>query len=122
MIKQISEQEVLDFVTDKRDLAFSSSTTYFGLYLNEVLVGVTGIVFMKSKVIFKNHYIPAELRGRGYFKTLLSWSMNYVLVAQDYKVIEATCTKMSIREYLKKGFTPIKHYKNYIKVRYENTP
>jgi hypothetical protein len=36
------------------------------------------------------------------------------------KVIEATCTKMSINEYLKRGFKITKQYKLYTKVRYEN--
>lgn len=101
---------------EKEGLSFCNNTKYYGLYKNGILVAISGILSYKNKYIFKNHYVFTNERGKGYFKEMLNFLLS------NYKgKIEATCTKMSIREYLKRGFKPIKKFKNgCIKVEYEN--
>lgn len=116
MIKEIFEIPYKK-EAEKCGLCFCKSTTLFGLFIDNELVAYTGIIFQKNKAIFKNHYVPDQYRGKGYFKKLLDFSLE---VTKDKKIIEATCTKMSLNQYIKSGFKVIKQYKLYTKVRYEN--
>jgi N-acetylglutamate synthase-like GNAT family acetyltransferase len=121
MIKKIIISEIDKYLpyAKKNGLIFCNKTTLYGLYVNNEIVAFTGIIFYKNKAIFKNHYVPIKNRGNGYFKTLLEYSIN-LCSEMKINVIEATCTKMSIKEYLKRGFQITKQYKLYTKVRYEN--
>lgn len=121
MIKKINYTDIEKYVNDaiKSGLIFCNKTILYGLYIDNEIVAFTGIIFYKNKAIFKNHYVLMENRGRGYFKTLLEYSINLCLQL-EIKIIEATCTKMSINEYLKRGFQITKQYKLYTKLRHEN--
>ncbi len=102
----------------KEGLTFCKSTDYYGLFDSDNLLAITGIIWYSNKAIFKNHYVFPEHRGNGYFKILLDYSIELVK-ERDINKIEATCTNMSIREYLKRGAKIIKEYKNYNKVLIE---
>jgi N-acetylglutamate synthase-like GNAT family acetyltransferase len=121
MIHNISIKDINKYFIEakKSGLIFCNSTSLYGLYIENELVAFTGIIITKNKAIFKNHFVPKKYRGKGYFKILFQFSINLVKKLH-IKTIEATCTKMSIHEYLKFGFKPIKQYKLYTKVRYEN--
>jgi hypothetical protein len=121
MIKKIIISEIDKYIpyAKKNGLIFCNKTTLYGLYVNNEIAAFTGIIFYKNKAIFKNHYVPIKNRGNGYFKTLLEYSIKLCL-EMKINVIEATCTKMSIKEYLKRDFKISKQYKLYTKVRYEN--
>lgn len=118
MIKKINYTNIDKYVNDakKSGLIFCNKTTLYGLYVNNEIAAFTGIIFYKNKAIFKNHYVPIKNRGNGYFKTLLEFSINLCL-EMKINVIKATCTKMSLNQYLKKGFIIIKQYKKYTKVK-----
>jgi len=120
-IKKIGYADIEKYVHDakKSGLLFCNKTTLYGLYIHDEIVAFTGIIFYKNKAIFKNHYVPIKNRGNGYFKTLLDYSIK-LCFQMGIKNIEATCTKMSLSQYIKKGFTIIKQYKLYTKVRHEN--
>lgn len=100
----------------KEQLTFCNNTQYFAIFEGDIMVGFTGILKYANKTIFKNHYVLPEHRGKGYFKTMLRYCLD------NYKgLIEATCTKMSINQYISLGFEPIKQFKNgCVKVRLEN--
>lgn len=115
----ISEIEIYKNEAKKTGLVFCKNTIYYGLYNDNELLAFTGILFYKNKAIFKNHFVPYINRGKGYFKILLNYSIE-ICKNLNYKIIEATCTKMSIKEYYKRGFVDIKKYKHFIKVRNEN--
>lgn len=118
MIKKINFIDIEKYVSDakKSELIFCNKTIIYGLFFEDKIVGFTGIIFYKNKAIFKNHYVLMENRRNGYFKTLLEYSINLSL-QMGIKIIEATCTKMSINEYLKRGFKITKQYKKYTKVK-----
>ena len=117
----ITIKEILPYKKDaeKAGLVFCSSTIYYGLYLDDAIEAFTGIIIKKNKAIFKNSFVPEKNRGKGYFKMLLKYRLDIVRHL-NIKIVEATCTKMSIRAYLDIGFAIVKQYKLYAKVRHEN--
>jgi hypothetical protein len=120
-IKKIVYADIEKYVNDakKSGLLFCNKTILYGLYIHDEIVAFTGIIFYKNKAIFKNSYVPIQNRGNEYYKTLIEFR---IILCKNLgiKVIEATCTKMSINEYLKRDFKIIKQYKLYTKVRHEN--
>ncbi len=115
----LSDIEHLKAQAMKEGLVFCNSCVLYGLFKNGTLVGFTGIVKQKSKVIFKNHFVLLDQRGKGYFKELFDFSINYTK-SFGIKKVEATCTQKSINHYLSNGFQVIKEYKYYKKVVNEN--
>jgi len=80
------------------------------------LIGFSGYIDYKNKVIFKNHFVLPEFRRRGVFSEMFKY-----LFDKTVKPVEATCTNLSLNHYLKNNFKVIKVYKNGLKkVRYEN--
>lgn len=122
MIKEITKYDIpVNYIIEakKSGLVFCNNTIMYGIYNNDVMVGFCGMLLNKKKATFKNIFVLQEFRGNGYFKNLLTYMI--VLCQQmGIKVIEATCTKMSFNEFIKRGFVPIKKYKLYTKVRHEN--
>jgi len=119
-IKKININDIQKYSSEikKYQLCFCSSTQYFGLFEDDELLGFFGIIILKNKVIFKNAYILEKHRGKGYYKYMMNYRM---YLAKNVGLIEATCTKYSIKTYLKYGFRVIKEYKNGCKkVIYEN--
>jgi hypothetical protein len=99
------------------DLTFCKQTHLYGVWDEENLVGFFGILGYSNKNIVKNIYIPPGERGKGYFKAMMDWCMVY----EPHKRKEASCTPMSIREFIARGFVVGRKYKNGItKVYYEN--
>jgi predicted acetyltransferase len=121
MIKGILIEQLNPYISDakKSGLVFNKSTNFYGLYIDNRLCGFTGLVISSNKAIFKNHYVMPNERGNGYFKMMLSFSID-IVKSMGIKTIEATCTPMSVKEYLNRGFKVVKQYKVYTKVRYEN--
>lgn len=121
MIIQINENDINEYLNDakKSGLTFCKKTILYGLFIDNKLKAFTGILLSKNKAVFKNHFVPEKNRGNGYFKVLLDFSIK-ICKQLNIKVIEATCTKMSINEYYKRGFKEVKKYKYYTKVRNEN--
>lgn len=119
MIKEINQTDIEKYIKEAESygLLFSENTKLYALFIENKIVAFTGILFYKNKAIFKNHYVPKEHRGSGYFKVLLDFSIKKT---KSLKTIEATCTRMSINEYLKRGFKIVQTYRLYQKVRYEN--
>jgi GNAT superfamily N-acetyltransferase len=103
----------------KSGLTFCAKTNYYGLFKENELMAFTGVLISSEKIIFKNHYVLPNYRGNGYFKMLLDFSIELSRIL-NVKKIEATCTDMSIKEYLKRGFRQEKKYKKYTKVVHEN--
>jgi len=121
MIKEISLNDISEYYTEakKSGLVFCKSSSLYGLFVENKLVAFTGIILTPKKAIFKNHFVPKENRGKGYFKILFEFSVK-LSKELSIKTIEATCTKMSINHYMNNGFKIVKEYKCYKKVRREN--
>lgn len=102
---------------EKSGLYFCKSTKMYGIFIDNELAGYAGLILKKDKAVLKNAFIFNQFRGKGLYKKLIDFRIQ---VTKDKKVIEATCTKMSINEYLKRGFKIVQEYKHYTKVRHEN--
>lgn len=102
---------------EKSGLHFCKSTKIYGIFIDNELAGYAGLILKKDKAIFKNAFIFKGFRGSGLFKKLIDFRIE---ATKDKKIIEATCTKMSLNEYLKRGFKIVQEYKLYTKVRHEN--
>jgi len=118
MIKQIDRKDLkqLEPLAKKEGLIFCKNTKYIGYFKENELVGFSGYLEYKNKTVFKNHFVLPEYRRQGIFSEMFTYLFDKTKVP-----IEATCTKMSINHYLKKGFRIFNSYKNGCKkVRYEN--
>lgn len=92
---------------------YSDKAKYYGLFSDMgVLIGFTSIQFYSTKAKFNNHYIFKPFRRKGMFKQLMDFSIE-VCKQRGIKEIVATCTAMSLPEYLKRGATITKQYKRY---------
>lgn len=120
MIKVISLDEIRQYIpkTKTEGMAgYSERAHYYGIYDEAgTIVGFTSILWFSHKAKFNNHYIFPEYRCKGYFKEALDFSIERVRIS-GRDVIEATCTKMSLREYMKRGARIVKSYKKYTAVK-----
>lgn len=121
MIRQINEEQILNYKkeAERAGLVFSSSTTLYGYFVGEQLVAFSGVIIYKNKAVLKTAFVPEEHRLNGYFTALMDFTMDKVK-SLGIKSIEGTCTEMSLAFFLKRGYVPIKSYKKYTKVRYED--
>ncbi len=100
-------------------LVFCKHTKYIGLFEDNQLLAIAGVLEYKNKVVFKNDYVLPEHRRKGYHRILMNFRLNKYLY--EDKTIEATCKPMSLRNYIRSGFTMVKAFKNgCIKVRKTN--
>lgn len=102
---------------EKAGLSFCKSTKMYGIFIDNELAGYAGFILKKEKAVLKSVFVLNQFRGQGLFKKLVDFQIEQT---KHKKVIEATCTKMSIKEYLKRGFKIVQEYKHYTKVRNEN--
>ena len=118
MIRRISLEELNPYMVlaKKSGLVFCSKTDYYGLYLDNQMVGFCGVLKYKNKWVFKNAFVLEEHRGNGYHKSLMSFRLKDAQ-QNNIKVVEATCTQMSLNNYLKFGFRIVQTYKKYHKLR-----
>jgi GNAT superfamily N-acetyltransferase len=102
---------------EKEMLCFGTKTKYFGLYEQDKLVAITGLVYYANKVVNKNNYVLPEHRNQGIYRYLMDWMM------QETKgwLIECVCTPSSRQHMINRNFQIIQEYKNgCVKLRYEN--
>lgn len=105
-IRRICEADIaLHLPAAKRaGLSFVKSTSLYGLYENGKILGFTGIIWLGSKVILKNHYVLPEYRGRGLFWIMLRFSLRLAVQA-GYRHAEVYASPMVLPAYLKIGVT-----------------
>lgn len=104
--------EVAAFLSDAKRARLTSGKTMaiFALREDDVLVGMTGIVWFRGHGKFKNHYVTPAARGRRLFRYMRDVSIALAR-GRECAYVEATCTPMSIREYLRRGAMPGRSYK-----------
>lgn len=118
MIRLIRQTELDPFVTEakKAGLIFCNSTEYYGYFDNATLVGITGVIWYSKKAVFKNSFVLRGYRHKGIYKQMFSYRMIAVR-ERGIKVIEATCTDMSLPMYIKMGAKVTEQYKTFTKVQ-----
>lgn len=94
----------------KEGLCFCKKTKLFGCFIDNQFVGLTGILWYKTKVVFKNHFVFPENRKQGIFAFMLDYSIARVKET-NVKIIEAHCLPASIPAYLNAGGKIIKTFK-----------
>ena len=99
----------------KAGLSFSKNAKIFVIKQENEIVGFTAILFYQRKVVFKNHFVLPEHRGKGIFKFMFDYSCNYTKKHEIY-IVEANCSSMSLPHYLKNGAKIVKQYKDWTKV------
>lgn len=118
-IKEISLKDISEYIplTKAEGMAgFSTHAIYYGVFSDmNVLIGFTSIQYYSGKAKFNNHFIFKPFRKKGLFKQLMDYS---IMKCRDKGIhtIVATCTAMSLPEYLKRGASITKQYKKYTAV------
>ena len=118
MIRTIRDSEVQPFLDQakKAGLSFCNSTEYYGYYHGTTLVAITGVIWYSKKAVFKNSYVLDDYRRKGIYQQLFRYRM---IAARErgVKLIEATCTVMSIGLWLKMGAKITQQYSTYTKLQ-----
>jgi GNAT superfamily N-acetyltransferase len=98
---------------ERSGLCFAKNTIYFANFKENILTGFIGALVYPKKIIIKNIYVLGDHRGKGHFKKMLDFILsNY----PECRIFEATCTTMSLTEFLRRGFKVSRRYKQYTKV------
>jgi len=118
MIKKVAFLQIDSFLPEakKAGLIFCNSTEYYAFYHDEQIVAITGLVWYKNKVVFKNSFVLPKHRGCGIYKNLFDFRLQ-LAKSRNIRTIQATCTKMSLKLWLDKNAVIIKQYKLYSKVQ-----
>lgn len=120
MIKPIPYYKTIPFHKDgkKNNLIFHENTNYIGFYDKKELVAISGYDVLKSKSVLRSTYVLPSHRSKGIYDSLVKYRID-LLKSKGVKIIEMTCTKMSINYHLKRGAIITKQFKNYTKIQYQ---
>lgn len=99
-ISRILHTDAKEFIKGEKDLIVGADLTYYGLFVENKLVSVTGLKETDNAVRLKANYTPPAERKKGYFSVLLK----YVAALYPGKRVEAHCLEASHRIYLRQGF------------------
>lgn len=80
------------------------------------LLGFSGYENKNNVFVLKRSYVFDQFRGLGIYKKMIEMRMTR---AQELNasVIQCTATRMSMREFERRGFKAIKNYKKYVTYR-----
>jgi GNAT superfamily N-acetyltransferase len=117
-IEPIDIEDIAQFKEQagKEGIKFCKDTALFGAYQSGQILGFSGLIYRKNKVIFKNNYVLPSHRRLGLFNSMLKFLLEKVK-QEGFQVAEARCTDMSLGGYLKNGFKVVKRYKTGTLVR-----
>lgn len=109
----VGKEGIADLIEQgkKEGLIFNNSTRYYQVFAGGKLVGMTGMSWKGKTVYLKNHFILPEYRRQGFFKGIMDLSIQ-IAKENGFTKIEATCTPLSIGEYMKRGAVIVKEFKN----------
>lgn len=96
---------------------FSDKAIYYGYFLqfSKKPIGIASIQVYRNKIKFNNAYVDPSSRRKGIYKRLFEHRLE-VSRSLGATLIEATCTKSSVRFWIKRGAVIVRAYKNYTKV------
>ena len=95
----------------KEGLGFCKNTVLYGCFLDNEIIGFTGILWFKNKAVFKNHFVLPKYRRNKIFTKMLIFCIDIVKIRQ-VKLIEANCFASSISAYLALGGKIVKTFNN----------
>jgi len=97
--------------TKREGLAgYSNKANYYGAFIDNKLIGFCSIQYYNKTAKFNNLYIFKEHRRNGYFRELLDFRIKEAKANNCTNII-ASCTKMSLPEYLNRGAIITREYK-----------
>lgn len=118
-VEPVSDEEIdpLRVQAAKERIRFTGHTEMFAIKNQDgQILAFAGIDFQRSKAVFKNDYVLPEYRRNGFWGILFLYR-KLIAIKRETKVIEATCTDMSLGLYKKAGAKVVKQYKDLTKVR-----
>ncbi len=118
IIRPVTMAAISAFIPEARrsGLIFSPSTELYGLWLDTKLIGMAGLVRYATHWKLKNGFILPTFRRHGYYSRLLDYHLK---MARNHGIpyVEATCTAMSLPQWLRRGALIIHRFKAVTKVR-----
>ncbi len=112
MSREVSkEMDGYPILTDK-------DTTWFVAHMKLDVIGFGAIKWMKSHAILTYSYVVPEFRKKGIHKRLLDDRIAHI-VSKGMKLVKADCTKASLGNFKRLGFTVSKEFRNWTKVEKE---
>lgn len=82
----------------------------------ETLLGFSGYENKNQVFILKRAYVFPEYRGFGIYKQMIDFRIRKA-IELGVNVVQCTATRMSMREFEKRGFKAIKNYKKFVTYR-----
>lgn len=110
-IQEIDYETAKAFAKQGKNLILKPDYTYRALVIGCNIVSILGYKEKDNCIKLHCNYTPDQLRGNGYFSTLLKETIN----SNCEKTFIADCLLASKNIYLKAGFelVSIKHYKSF---------
>ena len=106
----------MTFLARKEGLYFSGGTELYLANIGEEIVGMCGINWYRDHCKFKNDWVKPECRRRGYWNQMMNLRIQMAM-NRNCRFIDATCTKIALPGWLKRGAVIIKKFQTYTKVK-----
>ena len=87
----------------------SPTTKLYAVNDDAVIVGMFGVIWYRDSCKFKNGFIMAAYRGRGYYRQVLAHRIAMAR-RRGLSRINATCTDMSVNLYMKFGAVILREF------------
>jgi len=87
-----------------------TTTELYRLDVDDRPIGMCGMIWKKPRPRLKNAFITPAYRGRGYYARMLDFRLELAR-RRGYIEVEATCTRRSLPEMMRRGAVYVRHYK-----------
>jgi GNAT superfamily N-acetyltransferase len=87
-----------------------TTTELYRLDVADRAIGICGMMWKKPRPRLKNAYITPAYRGRGYYARMLDFRLELAR-RRGCLEVEATCTRRSLPEMMRRGAVYVRHYK-----------
>lgn len=101
-IRKTEYHEVEERFGEQKPDLLDLSATYYGAYINGLLVGVVSYVEHPTTVYLCHAYIDENYRNRGIYKLL--WDYRDIKVRDIGKMITAHCNVDSLKNFINNGY------------------
>jgi len=107
MIKRISYEEAKEWegLAQEEGMMnkFSPKAYYYSKTVKNKRVAIAGFKLVKGEMYLCHSFVPKEHRGKGYYKELVDYRLDFALKYGIPKV-RAFCTSSSVSEMMRRGF------------------
>jgi predicted GNAT family acetyltransferase len=101
-IKKVSYKEVeKEFIDIKPDL-LDETTTYYGCFIKDELIGIVSYVEHPQVIYLCHAYVKEEHRNKGIYKML--WNYRDMRIKDTEKQVYAHCNVNSLKHFINNGY------------------